>query len=268
MARTKVPPGFAALVSERVRAAVALVERSVVPAYRVDATGEPEHEGSGVLVSYGGRFFFVSAAHVFDSLTGGVHLLIEGRSQHALGAAAKVSLRPQGAPRTADTVDLGFVELTDAEVNGLGKDNFISLESPHDFTRHWSQRMFVVGLPNKLQRRDRASTTYVFNHFFYQGPEVSEREYSAAGLTRGRQWALTFDHRRIQSPTGTGGRPNMSGMSGGGIWLLEPYLHHSHEMPPPLIGFLAGTPPRNRKALFGSSVKTLIEMLEDHHKRG
>ena len=55
----------------------------------------------------------------------------------------------------------------------------------------------------------------------------------------------------------------MAGMSGGGIWLLNPYDEYSQESPPPLVGLLAGTAPRNRKALFGSSVTTLCTLLEE-----
>lgn len=239
-----------------------MLQRSVRPVFRVDDSGEPDHEGSGVLVRHLSRHYLASAAHVLDGLTDGVHLLIDGMERTPLEASARVSVRPASKPRSDDQLDLGFVPLSADEVERLGSDDFVDIAESVAFDRHWSVRLVAVGFASKLQWKDRASHTYHTQQTYYEAPELADGKYRSARLSRGEHFALNFDHRRISGARGRGGRPNFFGMSGGGIWLLNPYETPSEETPPRLVAILAGSSPLNKKALWGSSTTSLSRMIE------
>jgi hypothetical protein len=258
----RVPRGYNARVTRMASQTIELVRRHVVPVYRVDAQQRPDLEGTGTLVKKGGRHLLVSAAHVFEPLLrDGIHLLIEGRAQNALAQPVHMTQARDNKPRVYDDFDIGFVELTDDEVSGLGIDNFVSEPESEVPTRQWWHEHFVLGYPLKSQHRDENVLTYQHKQTYYVAPEATLSSYKSCSLSRQTTVLVGFDHRRIKHEEGAGGRPNFKGMSGGGIWLWDTHRTYLPNDPPQLVGFLAGSPRHNGKVLFGSRIVVLNDIM-------
>lgn len=249
----RAPPGFNNLVSRKAHALAELLRHHVVPLFSVDNEGNPDFEGSGVLVLLDGYPLVVSAAHVFDHLSSGVHLLLKGREQTPLESPHRVTLCTPPLQRNADLYDLGWCPLTQDEYAAADPLSFITLEDPVEIPAEWFYRYLVIGYPAKDQVPNHMESVYHIQQTYYSGPRLRSSKARQAGLDTSSTIALEFAHNRIVGPRGAGGRPNFRGMSGGGIWRFSPYEEYSAERPPPLVGFLAGSPPKNLKALFGGS---------------
>jgi hypothetical protein len=259
---TKVPLGFNERAAAQAARVVQLVARHVVPIFAVDDAGRPEFEASGVLAMADGTPLLVSAAHVFDSLVHGVHLLLRGRETLPLSSAARVSIAPSNRTRSFDSIDLGYVRLSDEEADAAGRANFAPVQVRQTSAeRDWRLRYLLVGFPGKSQKRIEEENRYDLKQTYYNAPELRRSSYTKAALTEFEHIAVDFNRRRIQGATGRGGKPIFKGMSGCGVWEFNPYEEYSGERRPSLVGFLAGHPRLNHKALFGSNTRTLLRML-------
>ena len=158
----RVPRGFNDLVARKAREAAEIVRLSVVPIFKTDFEFKPAFEGTGVLVRVEGMEVLVSAAHVFDEMKdGGVHLLLEGREKHALSDAMRVTLGPRPRERLSDTIDVGFVRLTQIEADAAGRGHFIELQPrviPSGL--RWHLRYVVLGYQAGLQVRNDDESKY------------------------------------------------------------------------------------------------------------
>ena len=264
----KVPRGFNDLVYEKAQAAALLVRQSVVPLYSADEEGEPVFQATGTLVRLGERRFVVSAAHVFDRLRGGVHLLIPGRAREALGRPHFTSIAGPRGERHLDMLDIGFCELTGDEAASLDDETFVHIgDADPVLGRNWAHRCLLIGYPEKSQTRVAELSVYRHEQTYYSAPEISDSVYRRSRLNRERHVGVEFDRRKIAGPVGKGGKPMFHGMSGCGVWLLNPYEAPTAGNQVPLLGFLAGPPPANGKVLFGaraSLVRDLIVAADVH----
>ena len=256
----RVPAGFNELIAQTAAQAAAIVRGSVVPVFCADPTLNPMFEGSGVLAIIDDRHMLASAAHVLDATTdGGVHLLADGREAEPLSPTVHLTIAPVAGRRTSDLVDLGLVPLTPAEVDALGPSNFVRVQPRVRRTgEKWHLRYLVLGFPAKDQLRDDDGLRYRVAATYYTAAELSPGKYKAAGVDPIECIAIDFNDRRIAGPKGRGGKPNFIGMSGGGIWEVDPHVSYSTAHPPQLVGLLAGPAPRNKKALFGASTTSWI----------
>lgn len=257
---------FNRLTSKAAFEAAECVRSSVVPVFAVDSKENPAFEGSGVLLSVGSRFFLLSAAHVLQSLTQGVHLLIEGSEQSPLRTMARVSSVMRQSERYKDKVDAGFVELTREEAAGIGFDSFLDVRhlSFAKSTRRLD-RYFVLGYPHRDQERSDPELVYRVNQSYYIAPELKDDGYKRSDLDSRSNLLLQFDKRRIRTPKGTGSRPDFVGMSGGGIWKFDPFSTYAPDRRPLLVAILLGPAPKNGKALFGIRVRALLRMITTTH---
>jgi hypothetical protein len=193
---------------------------------------------------------------------GGVHLLLNGREQNPLQNPtwATVTSRPES--RADDLVDLAYVRLNDIEIEAIGPNHFLELLEGEPLPdRHWAWRHIAFGFPAKRQSRDDLKMQYNLIQSYYSAPEIPIGKYREAKLSHEVNFAVQFDHRRITSTRGQGGKPNIVGMSGGGVWLMDPYADYSVANYPHFIGFLIGKAPRNGKVLFGTRARMFFEIL-------
>jgi hypothetical protein len=251
----KVPRGFNNLVARRSAELAEILQYHVVPIFR--AEGDlPAFQGSGALLTIAGRHVLVSASHVLRSITTGVHLLLDARPGEPLSSPARVTVT--GHPAIPDTLDIGWIELTPEEYRAAGPGYFIDSEAHLGPEEHaWYFRYLAVGFPDTYQWIDHTANRYQVHASSYHAPVLRASHQRTCGVDPEAALVLEFDWRRISGPTGSGGRPNLVGMSGCPIWRFNPYEAYSLAVLPTLTAFLAGPTPKNKKALFGARLSTL-----------
>jgi hypothetical protein len=260
---TRVPPGFNDLFDTRARIVADLLGRHVLPVFCLDDEGGPSFEGSCVAVRTDDNHFVVSAAHVLDATTqGGVHLLLNGREQNPLQNPTWLTLTKYPGSRHDDLVDVGYIRLQEPELSAIGRDNFLDVANVSPPTTTWSSRHILVGYPANRQARDDIAMTYNLQQTYFTSPEIAESKYRQSGLHRVRHFGMRFEGSRIVSPRGRGSQPNFKGMSGGGVWLMDPYTESSGAHDPHFVGLCLGRAPKNKKVLFGSRIAALFSMLD------
>lgn len=117
--------------------------------------------------------------------------------------------------------------------------------------------------PLKEQVRDDHTLVYNLRQTYYTAPPLEASKMQTTGLDPTQTIAIDFDRRKISGPTGKGGAPNLRGLSGGGIWRFSPYEEYTISSPPPLVGFLAGPTPKNKKAIFGARPSFLLSLIAE-----
>ena len=204
----RVPPGFNALVSSKAKKVAELVSPFVVPIFGVDKRREPEFHGSGVLIRQANRFLVVSAAHVFDRLLDGVHLLLPKRERQALSNPITLTVKDTNGRRTGDQIDLGYVDLTEDEIDAVGSTNFLQLPQSFEGLRpNWATR-YILGYAEKDQSKIEDDLIFRIKQSYYTAPEVSQAPMTALDLRR--QNISRSNSTGAGSPVhaGEGGFPN------------------------------------------------------------
>src|SRR5262245_4370885 len=89
------------------------------------------HHGTGTLLSYAGRFFIATAAHVNEG-DGSTDELFIGTSSQAsqptrLSPLAICTPIPQSGSRRNDTLDLAIIPILNGDAERLAKMNFTSI---------------------------------------------------------------------------------------------------------------------------------------------
>jgi hypothetical protein len=206
----------------------------------------------------------VSAAHVLDATSaGGVHLLLNGREQHPLANPTWLTLTKHPGSRRDDLVDTGYVRLTDAEIQAIGRESFLKVRQPVLVPEvHWAARHILFGFPSNRQSRDDVGMKVDLQLTYFSSPEIPVGKYATYGLNRVHHFGMRFEGSRIASKRGRGGQPNFRGMSGGGVWIIDPYTDYSETNYPAFAGLLLGPAPKTNKALFGSRIAALFAMLD------
>lgn len=265
-----VPTGFNERIDVVSDQASAVAQDQTVPLFRATESSEPEFEATGVLVSLGGRRFVATAAHVVRALQqGGMHLLIPGGGGNPLLGDGRMTIGAGSRPWQRDDFDCGVIEVNNAEAEGLGPGRFLDLATCTDVSpRLRSQRFLALGFPAHTQKKDAVRAVFNVKLTRYSAPQVRQSKYREMRLDPNAHIALEFDHRRIVGNGGRGGRPQFRGMSGSGIWLLNPHEEYTSTNRPMLVGLLAGPTPRNAKVLFGPKVPVLIGLIRQMPIRG
>ena len=227
--------GSTDLLLDKVEQAFPEVAPSLVALCRCDDRDQPDFRGTGVLFSAGDSHFIISAAHVFDELVGGVFLLHPGGTEWPLQNSPEVPLA-EGGDRQDDRLDVGFVRLEDGEAETIGKHRFLQPRnaSPRDAAAP-AMGYFVAGFPAKWERPDYSQHTLPNRLMRYAGIEAPARAYQYTHLTRDFHLALKFHPNRVKGPKGIGGAPDTHGMSGGGVWRINPLVTYGPDSKPYLV---------------------------------
>ena len=249
-----------------------------VPIFRILANEILDFEGSGVLLTYGTRHFLGTAAHVLD------HRHREGASDLGFvigGAKPPIPISrdvqrnalENGVHQRNDAVDFATTEILRPEAERLTERfKFVPLDRATPY-RHVPERLHyqLMGYPSKdncvhdqrclSANALRMSIAVRNNALAHDVHRKQNQHWFVAGI---------FDPARLEASdngSSAGGIRSFSGMSGGAIFIEEPYL-------PRVFREFAGitlecTPYKNRGAgrfLFvGIGTRAVIDMLHNWH---
>lgn len=246
------------LYNEAAEAAANSVRGCTVPLFKRLSDDHIDFEGTGVLVRLADHHFLFSAAHVFEKLTGGVFLLAEGRERHPLESNA---VCVSGSTESYD-YDVGYILLTTNEVNAIGAANFLASErlATLEADGH-TPGYLAVGFPAKFQYPKAGEDVFMVNGMRYHALECKRSAYDLVGVSRSSRVIIQYDRNKTHGPKGVGGSPSFVGISGCGIWRLNPLRSHSPASPPELVAILTDNPTKYRKGLLSTRVGVLLAAL-------
>lgn len=226
------------------RAVTDIVSKSVVPIFTYRSLNLFDFEGSGTLCRLDDKYYLITAAHVLDACTQGVYLLeVEGGSR-SLVSSHIVTAPPPGGMREHDSLDVGFVRLTNDEVLAVGADRFLDLSQTgagEDFET--ATVTIAVGYPkggqsiNARERTvDTAVTMYMTGLEMPLAYKMARANPQTHLLLRYRRDEMVYNRKR------TGPAGSFKGMSGGGVWPVR--ILEDPETPtiPPLAGIIVEQP--------------------------
>jgi hypothetical protein len=246
------------LVAERALEAAHLVRRFVVPVFGREPNGNLYTEGSGLLLRIGRRYFLISAGHVFDRTRHPVYLLGKHDENLRLVERAETTIDP-AAQQPGQTMDLGYLQLARSEAETMGLENFLQPSNliPRDAAapRRW---YLATGYPDKYQQRDLGRRLFRLQDIYYGSVEVRDPIYSRLGLSRDLHILIRFDRRTIETPTSFGAPPSFRGMSGGGVWRLNPLEQYREDNKPMLAGIIIEQPARHKKVLLAHRIELVL----------
>lgn len=188
--------------------------------------GTPTLVGSSVLLTVADHPFLLTAAHVIDQAKPlGLGVLGEPNMVE-LGETRYFSTVAPKNDRTRDNVDVGFFELSAAQVELLGDVRFLGPadldvdDTPSYFT-YTRTKYVVVGYPAGRQGTLRNTSEVSPTPLFYMAQAAMPEKYSTLGVDVNRHLLLPFDRKNVLSHAGRTTAPNLNGMSGCGVWRID-----------------------------------------------
>jgi hypothetical protein len=177
-----------------------------------------------------------------------------------------VTGRPSGASREDDRIDIGFVRLTAAEADEFGDERMVDLSAVSGPPMPTDTTFFVVlGFPLRDHRTDRSAaimrgaltsfTTGVADAIAHQRAKVDERSHLL----------LRFDRRVIATRNSMGAPPNMTGISGGGVWPVRIDVEDPTAQVPLFAGIVIERPAHYRASLVvtrGTVIKYFVHRFD------
>ena len=180
-----------------------------------------DHEGSGVLLTYGTRHFVGTAAHVLDD--GGYHHALVGGSEKVLVIHRPIQATklPPELPRDQDPVDFGYVELSVAEASQMtDRCKFypinINERYPSEEEIAAGGHMYrIEGYPARDNPSDMDRAAIAANMLQIELEEYPEYLGHLSDKKDNRNWfiALRYNPQDLD-----GSIPSFAGFSGGSIW--------------------------------------------------
>lgn len=251
------------VVLQQARAATDTLARSVVPIFRTLPSGDPDHEGTGLLVTLNGKYYLASAAHVFDACLHGIELLEPGLDGASLSDEVHATRPPAGKSRSEDRLDLGVLPLTETEATAIGRSRFLSLElATADPPPEATVLVLALGYPSRDQVHEPATpATHTALAMLMLG-EAEDRAYNAVGVKRETHLLLGF-RKQVMLTNGRRGSPtHPRGMSGGGVWSLPLAQDGEPVSGPRLLAVLTERPPEFGPSLLATRVSVLRFFIE------
>ncbi len=258
---------------QHIRHATDIVEQHVTPVLTLVNSRKLLFEGSGFFARLKNRFYLVTAAHVLDACEYGVYLpaLMETTGL-PLSQDAVLTGRKPGQSRDDDRFDVGFIRLNDDEVERIGIQRFLDLNSIQDplsiDPTEESVLMIALGYPSRDQVVDRESksitpkltmfTTGIAEEKGYRLAKVDTRSHI---LLRFRPEDILWNHKTVGAP------PRFNGMSGGGVWMMS--IHHddySLDAPPPFAAMVIERPASYKPSILATRsplIRYFIQRFDD-----
>lgn len=259
-------------VLQHVRHATDIVEQYVTPVLTLINSRKLIFEGSGFFARLKNRFYLVTAAHVLDACEYGVYLpaLMETTGL-PLSQDAVLTGRKPGQSRDDDRFDAGFIRLNDDEVERIGMQRFIDLNSIQDPLSIDPAENFILmialGYPSRDQVVDRESksimpkltafTTGIAEEKGYRLAKVDPRSHL---LLRFQPKDILWNHKTVGAP------PRFNGMSGGGVWMVSLHDDYSLEAPPPFAGMVIERPASYKPSILATRaplIRYFIQRFDD-----
>ncbi len=203
--------------------------------------------GSGLLLRVGSSHFLVTAAHVLDENTQSpdsfCDLVTYGQRLPVIlqGASFRTTIA-EGKTREDDPLDVGFIELPDAQVAQLGVDRFLEPSQIDLNDKGDSPALYgAFGYPASLNYSIEPDWESPVNPtpFSYTSQLRSSAAHVELGVSQATHLVLAASNRKTRAP---GGRkvklPDLRGMSGGGFWRYTEYGQANPVKAPCLLGVL------------------------------
>ncbi|MDO8729403.1 MAG: trypsin-like peptidase domain-containing protein [bacterium] len=131
--------------------AIEKYKEAIRPIYCATKKGTPVHEGSCVLLAFEGKHFLITAAHIIDVnksedtriYVGGADILLEITGTYIVTPLID-------GVRSKDAFDFAVLQLSDADIQGLGNVHYIAQNdiAPNRST-HEGRLYAIMGYPNK-----------------------------------------------------------------------------------------------------------------------
>jgi hypothetical protein len=232
-------------VLQHVRHATDLVEQHVTPILTLKNLRQVIFEGSGFFAQLNNRYYLVTAAHVLDACENGVYLpaLME-KSGQSLSLDGVVTGRKPGQTRDDDRFDVGFIRLNDHEVEQIGIQCFVDLNTINDpLPVEGFVLMIALGYPSREQVVDAKAKSITPNLTMFMTGIAEEKGYRLAKvdprshlLLKSRPEDISYNGKTSGAP------PRFNGMSGGGVWMVSIHNDYSLEAPPPFAAMVVERP--------------------------
>lgn len=251
---------------ERAADAVACVTAATTPIYIRHPRGFPEVVGTGIVATFAGRTFVMSAAHALDFMERHRVYVAGERIVPVSGQFFRTSRPDIG--RDIDRVDLGLIEITPDEALKLGSRSVTAttllLREVPDRRPVWRSKYLVLGYPRSRQPtrlvgdEHHAPTLNAITH------EVDDLSlYERLDVDFQTHVVVHFNRHDFIDRRGNVVSPHPRGVSGGGIWLLQNFMTHG-----PVIARLVAIATEfheNYSAMVGSRIVPLLTALAQRH---
>lgn len=250
-------------VLDRVRRAADRLERHILPIYRLDSSGPPDFEGTGLLVHRQRRYYLATAAHVLRACSDGFVVPDSAGSLRVLDSHAVLARRKSDAPSSLRDPDIGFVRLTSDEASDYGHERFWDLSLVAGPPMRIGPTVFIVlGYPARDATDDpKTETVSTQTTMFMTGP-ADERAYHLGRVDPNTHLLIDYRRRRIATGRSVGAPPSFRGMSGGGVWPFDTLAEPGVANPPLLAGLVIEHPASYGAALLVTRATILQGFIE------
>jgi GNAT superfamily N-acetyltransferase len=245
--------------------------QTVVPIFLPNSAGAFDFHGTGTFVFFEGRFFLVTAAHVFDGTKHSRELMVatspEAHALEPLSPRAAVSPMPANGNRKHDPLDVAVIPISPLLAAGLcstgavfalldrAKFDWFEVLTTDDIIfagfPFGSQRMFP--LPEGMHIQP-PLTKALYLH------QVQPDEAAAVGYDTNRHLVGRFLHPATRPPDFDASNlkyESHHGMSGGSIW-------HRNRDRVAFVGIVtAWWPPDDRGYMLGTRLSEVRQLFED-----
>ncbi len=252
------------LAQQTAEQALELILPHTLPIFSINTTLQPEFEGTGVLLRIGKVYFLISAAHVFDALRTGACAIIPEYGDLSLTQDHVLTSPRVGTIRSYDPFDLGYSVLTAEQVTAIGAHRFLSRFdlAPQESAARTAPYLLVGytardAIPNRSAYSYRVPATRLLTL------PAGATTYTRCKVKPESHLALKFIPREITGPHGKGEPPSFIGMSGGGVWRVNPLHTYSETNRPKLVSIFTERPQAYRKCLMTTRIELLLAMIRD-----
>jgi hypothetical protein len=248
-------------VYQRARTTTDAIERHVTAIFTHRDDGRLDFEGSGLFARLENRYYIITAAHVLDACESGCFVRGAQQTGQALYGTRVVTGRPVGKTRDDDKFDIGFIRLSEDEVEGIGATAFLDLTYTVDGPPAEPVEVIVaVGFAARDQTVENETVRTKLT-MFTTGPE-SEHAYRLAKadprshlLVRYKRKGMHFNGEYY------GSAPSLTGLSGGGLWQVHLQQEVRVDTPPALAALIVEQPATYQTSIFATRAPLVREFV-------
>lgn len=253
-------------VSDRMKAAGEPLLPSVRPLMIPDEHGDPLPAGSAVLMWHRGKRYLVSAAHVLDEYEDRQYYLGTESDWIEIPGPFVVNKLPPSGNREDDLMDFGFRLVEDELAEKLDGCHFLTAnqigeKDEPDSRPPRRSKYLAIGYPlNRFEYRWRDQVTTPKN-LSYLSTAAQPKLYTDLGVTPKTHVLIDFDHEAVVGPKGVQQAPKLTGMSGGGIFVMPGLREPGIVALPQFVGVTIQQR-KDKKLLIGIRIAVLLQAIE------
>lgn len=252
---------------QRISAAISRVREATVPIVGVTHRNQPDPVGSAVLFEVGNQTFAMTAAHVLDFLESDTELAFLGSPGvvELSGEYFRTPMPLEG--RSADRVDLAFIELSREQRNKLGDIRAIQpgdllMDHVPDRRPILRSKYLMLGYPVTQQPRQIVDGAYVpisLSGILHETRDLAL--YAMLGVEQATHLILHFNRAEFANADGAVFAPHPRGASGGGIWILDGMMDSAVPAPRPRLVAIAIEYEKKHHCVVGTRIRPLIDQI-------